>query len=609
MSTEAISMLARRTELSLGSTPRYPIWTQWQLVRTGKISEAQKSVSPPDLSTETICKISVNLTIRRSYIHVIPMNGGKPIVFDFRNKNIRRYAVVPFDVQIEMVQYGEHHGFYLVPSNTKELPSFFSNATDNSSPTVPSSEEMVTTVSMKAQISIHDDFFQDKWFYIKSKASGLVIDVDHGFGRDHTMGKTLIGLNHQKLYNSSACHPLLELQLWRLENGYIVNRLSGMVLDVDNSEFKTGGKIMQWIHNEPENSANQQWAVSNGFIHLKGHPNLVLDVRGNSTYDGAYIGLGERNEKNILDQRWSFEAITFSWSASQTSSAYTAETDEDPLSSPGACTMANEAAPLYSKSGIDDNVLEVESRNHRTTACLMKNIKTMDVALTFGIYGGARNIALWAHRSVLQQEPGLARLLSKLKDVEGPSAGSQADFGVQSYHVTEYSLEAYCCLVRFLYSGKIEVQVVLNDFAIGSPPSKPFSTACKERIGVEGLFPSTATSSLDPLVTTTAETFSNERSTTFGELFQLADCYEVQDLREYCRARIIESMDEVNAMSILFGFAYRFEDLKSVVLKFVVDHLDKMYASEKDPFEEYKDHPERSTLLADMLKLKFKAPT
>ncbi|KAF9329648.1 hypothetical protein BG006_007292 [Podila minutissima] len=512
------------------------------------------------------------------------------------------------DFQIKKVQHGDHHGFYLVQSNIRKLPSFFCDTTDNRSPTVSACEEMATTVAMEAQISVHADFLQDKWFYIKSKASGLVLDVDHGFGRDHTKGIAAIGLNHQKLYSSSACHPLLELQLWRLENGYIVNRLSRMVLDVDNSEFKPGRKIIQWTHNEPEKSANQQWAVSSGFIHLKDHPNLVLDVRGNSTYDGAYIGLGERNENNFVDQHWSFEAITFSWSASQTSSTYTAETEEDPQSSPGACTMANEAAPLYSKSGINNNVLEVESRNHRTTACLMKDVKTMDVALTFGIYGGARNIALWAHRSVLRQEPGLARLLSKLKDVEGPSTGSQADFVVQSYHVTEYSLEAYCCLVRFLYSGKIEVQVVLNDFAIGSPPSKPFSIACKERIGVEGLFPSTDIDNLDPLVTTTVATLSNERSTTFGELFQLADCYEVKDLRGYCRARIIESMDASNAMSILFGFAYRFEDLKSVVLKFVVDHLDKMYAGEKDPFEEYKDHPERSTLLADMLKLKFKAP-
>ncbi|KAG0088036.1 hypothetical protein BGZ92_006692 [Podila epicladia] len=439
-----------------------------------------------------------------------------------------------------------------------------------------------------SQCSIDDRFPQDTWFYIKSKDSGLVLDVDHGFGNDHTMCGATIGLSHQKLYSSSACHPLLELQLWRLESGYIVNRCTGLVLDVEAFLFKAGTSVIQFSRNEPEKNANQQWAVTNGFIHPKSCPNLILDVRGNRARHGARIGLSECDGNSTWDQRWSFEAVTFSW-RSDTSCNYTAETKEEPLSDPGACTMASQAATQNSNSGISNLVFEIESRNHRTTACLMKDIKTMDVALTFGLYGGARNIALWAHRSVIEQEPGLARLLSKLKNVEGLSAGSQNDFGIQSYHVTEYSLDAYCCLIRFLYSGKIEVQVVLSDFAIGSPPSKPFSTACKEH-------------------TTTESTLSKERSTTFGEVFQLADCYEVQDLRGYCRARIIESMDEANAMSVLFGFAYRFEDLKIVVLKFVVDHLDKMYAGEKDPFEEYKDHPERSTLLADMLKLKFKGP-
>lgn len=91
MSTEAISMLARRTELSLGSTPRYPIWTQWQLVRTGKISEAQKSVSPPDLSTETICKISVKLAM-----HAIAQRFDPSITYLKSNKSSRN-LFLPLD--------------------------------------------------------------------------------------------------------------------------------------------------------------------------------------------------------------------------------------------------------------------------------------------------------------------------------------------------------------------------------------------------------------------------------------------------------------------------------------------------------------------------------
>lgn len=255
--------------------------------------------------------------------------------------------------------------------------------------------------------------------------------------------------------------------------------------------------------------------------------------------------------------------------------------------------------------------------NQKVMSHLMKDIKTMDMALTFGINGGTRNVALWAHRAALNSQPGLAKLINKLKNVEGFYRGSAAVSGIQSYHVTEYSLEAYCCLVRFLYTNKIEVQVNLEDFAIGCPPNKPFSNACKERPNVEGLF--------SPLSSTNADADSDVervmsqslkwtmtqpymRTTTVGELFQLADCYQVQDLRAYCRARIIGSMDLSNALEILFDFAYRFEDLKDVVLNYVSENLDRIYAGDnEDPFEKYKNHPEQHTLLAKALRLKFKA--
>ncbi|KAG0088037.1 hypothetical protein BGZ92_006693, partial [Podila epicladia] len=63
-------------------------------------------------------------------------------------------------------------------------------------------------------------------------------------------------------------------------------------------------------------------------------------------------------------------------------------------------------------------------------------------------------------------------------------------------------------------------------------------------------------------------------------------------------------MDVSNALSILFEYAYRFKNLKSVALKFVVKHLDKLYAGDKNSFGEYKDHPERPALLVDILEPK-----
>ncbi|KAG0337771.1 hypothetical protein BG000_004998 [Podila horticola] len=204
------------------------------------------------------------------------------------------------------------------------------------------------------------------------------------------------------------------------------------------------------------------------------------------------------------------------------------------------------------------------------------------MALTFGICGGARNIALWAHRAALDRQPGLAKLISKLRDVEGSSMDSATVCGVQSHHVTEYSLEAYCCLVRFLYTTKIELQVNLDDFAIGYPPTRPFSTACKERPTVDGLFP------LAPSVDT--------------EVVSEAETPSILSSQHY------QSMNVSNVLDIIFGFAYRFEDLKDLALRYVAENMDKIFAGDdEDPFEQYKNHPEWHTLLAKALKLKFKA--
>jgi len=153
-----------------------------------------------------------------------------------------------------------------------------------------------------ARVSVHTEFPSGKWFYIKSKASNLVLDVEHGFFRDHTKAGAFLELNGQKLHASDKRHALLELQLWRYEDGYIINRRTGMVLDAADNSLKSGTRLIQWTR-KTEGNANQQWTVDNGFIHLKGNANLVLDVDGDGTRDGARIAIGERKDKKNLDQR------------------------------------------------------------------------------------------------------------------------------------------------------------------------------------------------------------------------------------------------------------------------------------------------------------------
>ncbi|KAG0098852.1 hypothetical protein BGZ93_010107 [Podila epicladia] len=105
---------------------------------------------------------------------------------------------------------------------------------------------------------VHADFPLDKGFYVKSRASGLVLDVDHGFGRDHTLSGANIGLDRQKLYCSSAHHAL-----WSSSSGAL-RAVSSLTIAL----------ACFWM--------------------LTGVTNLVLGVDGKGACDGALACIGER---------------------------------------------------------------------------------------------------------------------------------------------------------------------------------------------------------------------------------------------------------------------------------------------------------------------------
>ncbi|KAG0035348.1 hypothetical protein BGZ82_005306 [Podila clonocystis] len=220
---------------------------------------------------------------------------------------------------------------------------------------------------------------------------------------------------------------------------------------------------------------------------------------------------------------------------------------------------------------------------------LLKDIATMNMAFTFGFNDSARNVALWAHQSVLSQQSNLSSFMNKLQDVEGDPSSLEAVCGVKTTHVSEYSLEAYCALVRYLYTSEIALEVDMNNFAIGRPPNKPFTPSCKKRPEVDGLF-----------------SHKIARTTTWQELFSVADCYGVEDLRMFCFGEIVNSITDRNALDVYFEFAYKYEDMKSIVLEYVFDTMDTLFAADGDPFEAYKDHPEKHSLMIKVMQRKFK---
>ncbi|KAF9372621.1 hypothetical protein CPB97_001110 [Podila verticillata] len=258
---------------------------------------------------------------------------------------------------------------------------------------------------------------------------------------------------------------------------------------------------------------------------------------------------------------------------------------------------------------------------------LMKDVSTMNMAFTFDLNGSARKVALWAHQSILGQQSSFATLIKKLKDVESDPSRPEAPFGIKTIHVTEYTLETYCALVRYLYTSEIKLEVNLEEFAVGYSPSKEFSPSCKNRHIVKGLFPSEDTASPNAessqsdeiLAFELEETFPleesdeseesvvPERATTWSNLFQIADCYQVTELREYCLDKIVGTLDASTALEVLFGFAYRYPDLKKIVLQVVADNMPSLYAASQDPFAAFENHSERQMLMAEAFQLVFKA--
>ncbi|KAF9313870.1 hypothetical protein BG003_004742 [Podila horticola] len=162
------------------------------------------------------------------------------------------------------------------------------------------------------------------------------------------------------------------------------------------------------------------------------------------------------------------------------------------------------------------------TKNYAPT--LLKDIATMNMAFTFGLNGSARNVALWAHQSVLSRVPSLFSLLSKLKDVQGDPSAPEAVSGVKTTHVIEYSLDAYCAFF---------------------------------------------------------------------------------DLRKYCFGKIVNSITDQNVLEVYFKFAYKYEDMKAIMLEYIFNSMDKLLAMGGNPVEPYKDHPEKHSLMIKVMKRKI----
>ncbi|GBC21509.2 carbohydrate-binding module family 13 protein [Rhizophagus irregularis DAOM 181602=DAOM 197198] len=138
------------------------------------------------------------------------------------------------------------------------------------------------------------------YYWIIAEHSGKVIEVE--CGSLHSSSK-IIQYNKKSEDDSSV-----GTQLWYFDGKFIVNKRSGLVLDVYEGQFQNGARIIQFpTHAVP--AVNQEWDYDyeNNTINLRSDPSFVLEVKDASKDDWAPIILQKKNDgqnQRFTLQKW-----------------------------------------------------------------------------------------------------------------------------------------------------------------------------------------------------------------------------------------------------------------------------------------------------------------
>ncbi|KAI9364619.1 ricin B lectin domain-containing protein [Pilaira anomala] len=174
--------------------------------------------------------------------------------------------------------------------------------------------------------------FPPGWFFIQSKCPHkMVLDVHQDSLK--VAAKVVVWPMKKKDADN---------QLWMYDHGYIINKNSGMVLDVQGGLLESDKQIIQYKRKMLEDAQNQRWYYrEDGVIYPQVDPNLVLDIRGNWTKKGTVVLLYERKYEDNLNQLWDLVPYTASDNVSILSSTHTSSfTDEDDEYSFSSATYA-----------------------------------------------------------------------------------------------------------------------------------------------------------------------------------------------------------------------------------------------------------------------------
>ncbi|KAI8994868.1 hypothetical protein BDB01DRAFT_774382 [Pilobolus umbonatus] len=145
------------------------------------------------------------------------------------------------------------------------------------------------------------------YFYIVSKLSGLVMDL-----RDPENATVLTKII---MAEKKPTSPERDSQLWIHQNGFLTNKLSGLVLDVNRAEsfkaiFTRENRLYLDRMKEPEEAVDQRFGYDpeNGYIYTLSNPESVAHILHEDTkVDTRVIIHSRKPAEKALNQQWTFE--------------------------------------------------------------------------------------------------------------------------------------------------------------------------------------------------------------------------------------------------------------------------------------------------------------
>jgi hypothetical protein len=138
------------------------------------------------------------------------------------------------------------------------------------------------------------------YYHLVNRNSGLVMDVNGA--------STSAGANVIQWPNNGGFNQEWSLQPTGDGYYYLVNRNSGLVMDVNGASTSQGASVIQWSNH---GGTNQQWSLQStgdGYYRLVNrNSGLVADVNGASTSQGAQVIQWPNN--GGYNQEWSLVAV------------------------------------------------------------------------------------------------------------------------------------------------------------------------------------------------------------------------------------------------------------------------------------------------------------